>query len=164
MVSNVESVMNNMWIWLWAGLALLFFIAEIFTAGFFLVCFGIGAAVAAILAALGVDVLWQFVAFIGASALAIVFVRPLASRVNQGTHNNVGIDRVRGKQAVVLETIDPLLATGRVRIDREEWRADSVDGQPIAKDEIVEVQGVSGTRVLVKRMPAGSSPQPAGQV
>ena len=55
--------MNNILVWVWAGLALIFFIAEIFTAGFFLICFGIGAAVAALLALLGVDAIWQLAAF-----------------------------------------------------------------------------------------------------
>ena len=48
----------------------------------------------------------------------------------------------------MLEEIDPLMATGRVRVEREEWRADSVDGQKIAKDEVVEVVRVAGTRLL----------------
>jgi membrane protein implicated in regulation of membrane protease activity len=150
--------MNNILIWLWAGAALLFFIAELFTAGFFLVCFGIGAVAAALLAAFNVDILWQFVAFIGVSGLAVVFVRPFANQVSSHTDNPVGIDRVVGKPAVVLEEINPLLASGQVRVEREEWRADSVDGQPIAKDEIVEVVAVSGTRLLVKKSQASTPP------
>lgn len=150
--------MNNILIWLWAGAALLFFIAEIFTAGFFLVCFGIGAVAAAILAAFGIDILWQFVAFIGVSALSVVLIRPFANRIGSHSHNAVGIDRVVGKQAVVLEEINPLLASGRVRVEREEWRADSADGETIPKDEVVEVVRVSGTRLFVKRSSAGAPP------
>ena len=142
--------MNNILVWVWAALALIFFIAEIFTAGFFLICFGIGAAVAALLALLGVDAIWQLAAFIGASLVALAFLRPLATSVGQKVANPGGIDRVIGKQAVVLEEIDPLAATGRVRIEREEWRADSIDGRTIAKDAVVKVIGVSGTRVLVR--------------
>ena len=142
--------MNNVLIWIWAALALIFFIAEIFTAGFFLVCFGIGAAAAALLAFLGFDVIWQLVAFISASVVALAFLRPLAKRVSTEVANPGGIDRVVGKQAVVLEAIDPLAATGRVRIEREEWRADSIDGNTIAKDSVVKVIRVSGTRVLVR--------------
>jgi membrane protein implicated in regulation of membrane protease activity len=141
---------NNILVWVWAALALIFFIAEIFTAGFFLICFGIGAAVAALLALLGVDAIWQLAAFIGASLVALAFLRPLAKSVGQKVANPGGIDRVIGKQAVVLEEIDPLAATGRVRIEREEWRADSIDGRTIAKDAVVKVIGVSGTRVLVR--------------
>ena len=142
--------MNNVLIWVWAALALIFFIAEIFTAGFFLVCFGIGAVAAALLALLGVDAIWQLVAFIGASVVALAFLRPLAKSMSTQVVNPGGIDRVVGKQAVVLEEINPLAATGRVRIEREEWRADSIDGHLIAKDSMVKVMGVSGTRVLVR--------------
>ena len=142
--------MNNVLIWIWAALALIFFIAEIFTAGFFLVCFGIGAAAAALLAAFGVDAIWQLVAFIAVSVVALAFLRPLAKRVSTQVANPGGIDRVMGKQAVVLEEIDPLAATGRVRIEREVWRADSIDGHRIAKDAVVKVMAVSGTRVLVR--------------
>ena len=115
-----------------------------------MICFGIGAAVAALLALLGVDAIWQLAAFIGASLVALAFLRPLAKSVGQKVANPGGIDRVIGKQAVVLEEIDPLAATGRVRIEREEWRADSIHGRTIAKDAVVKVIGVSGTRVLVR--------------
>ena len=43
-----------------------------------------------------------------------------------------------------------LAAHGRVRIEREVWRADSIDGHRIAKDAVVKVMAVSGTRVLVR--------------
>jgi membrane protein implicated in regulation of membrane protease activity len=142
--------MENIWIWVWAAVALVFFIAEIFTAGFFLVCFGIGAVAAAILAAFQVDIVWQLVAFIVASLVALAFMRPLARRVGAQVANPGGIDRVIGKQAVVLEEINPLAATGRVRIEREEWRADAYDGVAIPKDAVVEVLRVSGTRAIVK--------------
>ena len=73
--------MNNLFVWIWAALALIFFIAEIFTAGFFLVCFGIGAVAAVILAVLNFDVIWQLVAFIAVSLVALAFLRPMAMRM-----------------------------------------------------------------------------------
>lgn len=143
--------MNSILIWVWAALALIFFVAEIFTAGFFLVCFGIGAVAAALLAGMNVDILWQALAFLGVSVAALVFLRPFASRVGGQTRNPGGIDRVVGKQAVVLKEIDPLHGTGMVRIDREEWRAESEEQTTIPKDAMVEVVRVTGTRVIVKR-------------
>ena len=71
--------MNNLLIWIWAALAIIFFIAEVFTLGFFLVCFGIGAVAAALLALLGFDVIWQLVIFIAVSLVALAFLRPLAN-------------------------------------------------------------------------------------
>ncbi len=143
--------MNNLFVWIWAALALIFFIAEIFTAGFFLVCFGIGALAAVILAVLNFHVIWQLVAFIVVSLVALAFLRPMAMRMATHVANPGGIDRVIGKQAVVLEEINPLAATGRVRIEREEWRADSY-GPVIPKDAVVVVLEVAGTRVMVEEV------------
>jgi membrane protein implicated in regulation of membrane protease activity len=151
--THLEVDVNNIFIWIWAAMALVFFVAEIFTAGFFLVCFGIGAVAAALVAAFNVDFIWQLVAFIAASVVALAFLRPLAVRVGAHVANPGGIDRVIGKQAVVLEEINPLAATGRVRIEREEWRADSY-GAVIPKDAVVIVLEVSGTRVIVEEIHA----------
>jgi membrane protein implicated in regulation of membrane protease activity len=139
--------------WVWVVMALFFFIAEIFTAGFVLACFGVGALAAAVLAFLGTGLAWQLGAFVVVSIVAVVLSRPFAERVTGKQPEGVGVDRVLGKQAVVIEAIDPLSASGRVRVDREEWRADSVDGSTIAEGEMVEVLGVEGTRLRVRPIP-----------
>lgn len=145
--------MDNLQAWLiaiWIGAAVIFFVAEIFTAGFFLICFGVGAMGAAASAMLGVDPIWQLAIFVALSALALVFVRPFAARVSSGDKNEVGIDRVLGKRAVVIDEIDPLRGKGIVRVAQEEWRAESDDGERIPRDAEVEVCGVQGTRLIVK--------------
>ncbi len=58
------------WFWVWLVAAVVLSVAEIFTAGFFMLPFGIGAAVAAALAYFGLSVAWQWAAFIGVSALS----------------------------------------------------------------------------------------------
>lgn len=136
--------------WVWAFLALLFIVAEIFTAGLVMICFGIGAAVASVLAFLGLNLIWQLVGFTAVAALAIALSRPFANRVSNPSENVFGIDRVIGKEAVVIVAIDPKAAHGRVRVEREEWQADSEDGQPIPDGATVQVLAVRGTRVLVR--------------
>lgn len=145
--------MENLQAWLiaiWIGAAVVFFIAEIFTAGFFLMCFGFGAVGAALAAMFGVEPIWQMVIFVALSALTLAFVRPFATRVSRQTQNEVGIDRVLGKRAVVIDEIDPLRGKGIVRVAQEEWRAESENGERIPKDAEVEIIGVQGTRLLVK--------------
>ena len=63
--------MNAIWIWGWLGLAIIFLIAELFTTGFFLLAFGIGAGAAAIAAYLGVDPFLQVLIFILVSGAAV---------------------------------------------------------------------------------------------
>ena len=55
---------NGAWFWIWAVLAAFFYVGEIFTAAFFMMPFGVGATVAALLAYLDLNVAWQWAAFI----------------------------------------------------------------------------------------------------
>ena len=145
--------MENLQTWLiaiWIGAAVIFLVAEIFTAGFFLIFFAFGAVGAAVAAMLGVDPIWQLAIFVALSTLALIFVRPFATRVSRQTRNEVGIDRVIGKRAVVVDEIDPLRGKGIVRVGQEEWRAESDNGAIIPPNAEVEVLRVQGTRLFVK--------------
>lgn len=146
----MEEFISGLWPWLWAVVALIFITAEIFTAGFFLFCFGIGAAAAAAAAWFGASLVWQLITFILVSGVALIASRPVANRISGNQTNQVGIDRVLNKQAVVTLTIDPVKAQGRVRVDREEWLAETVDGSRLPAGVKVVVLGVQGTRLQVR--------------
>ena len=65
----------------WLTVAIVLCLAESFTGGLLVLPFGIGAGVAALLAALGVAVDWQWVAFVGvSSALLIIAQRFIVRR------------------------------------------------------------------------------------
>jgi membrane protein implicated in regulation of membrane protease activity len=136
--------------WAWIAMALFFLLAEVFTAGFVLACFGIGALAAAIPAFLGFGLVWQLLVFIIVSTIAVLFSRKFADRVTGDQPQGLGVDRVLGKHALVIENIDPHSPSGRVRVDMEEWRADSDSGSAISKGTIVEVLKVDGTRLRVR--------------
>lgn len=136
--------------WIWAILALVFVVAEIFTAGFFIICFGVGAIAAAAAAFLGLNTLWQMAMFVIVSAIAVGLTRPLAVRLSGGSENRVGIDRVLHQEAIVTHTIDSVKAQGRVRVEREEWLAESVSKGLIPVGTKVEVVAVEGTRLKVR--------------
>lgn len=136
--------------WAWVVMAILLAIAEIFTTGFFLVCFAFGAAIAALAGFLGFAPLVQFAIFVVASAAAVLLVRPLANRVSEPNATPVGIDRLLGRQGIVLETIDPARGAGVVRVDHEPWSADSVEGIPIATGTMVQVVAIEGTHLKVR--------------
>lgn len=147
-------MMFTAYFWGWLILAMIFFVAEIFTAGFVLAAFGVGALAGAIAALFDLPIPVQLLTFIVVSVAAVLLSRRFAERVSGKQPQMVGVDRVLGKQAVVLEAIDPLRAHGRVRVEREEWRAQSHDGSVIPVDAVVEVMSVDGTRLIVRLVSA----------
>ncbi len=140
----------DIFFWGWLIFAMILFVGEIFTAGFVLAAFGIGALTGALFALFGFEVQWQLLAFIAVSVISVILSRRFADRVSGVQPENVGVDRVLGKRAVVLEAIEPLAGLGRVRIEREEWRAESADEESIPSGTVVEIIEVEGTRVLVR--------------
>jgi membrane protein implicated in regulation of membrane protease activity len=145
---------GNFW-WIWMILAALFVVGEIFTAAFFLLWFGVGAAVAGVLALAGVGFGIQLVAFIVVSFALFAASRRFADRLTKTQPPGIGADRFVGEACVVLETIDNAKNTGRVRMDREEWRAESRSGQVIPSGTPVVVVRVSGTHLVVERAAEG---------
>jgi len=136
--------------WLWFGLAALFIVGEIFTEGFFLLWFGIGAALSGVLAMLGVGPAWQWAAFVVVSGVLLAVSRRFADRFTHKQPPGIGADRLIGRKGVVLEDIDNLQNVGRVRIDKEEWRAESADDAKVAVGTRVEVVRLDGTHAVVR--------------
>jgi membrane protein implicated in regulation of membrane protease activity len=140
------------WQWIWLAVAVLFVVGEMSTAGaFFMLPFGIGAGVATALAFLEVSIGWEWLAFVAVSAVAFAGMRPLARRLDAETPTpGVGAARWAGRVgSVVADIPEGSTSSGMVRVDREEWRAESSDGQPIAAGTPVTVVRVEGTRLVV---------------
>ena len=149
-----------MWRWVWLVAVGVFAVGEIAIAGsFFLAPFALGALVAAVVAFAGGSVALQWVVFVVGSALAALSLVPLRRRLDRAEpQDGIGSRRLLGQQAEVLATIPPgPTATGMVRLGREEWRAESVDGSPIAIGSVVRVVDVRGTSVVVRVEPLRSS-------
>ena len=143
-------------IWLiWMAVAAVFIIGEIFTLGFFLLWFGIGAAVAGILAIFGLGGSWQWGAFAVVSGVLFVLSRRFAERFSKKQPPGIGADRFIDKKGVVLEEVDNIKNSGRIRMGKEEWRAESDTGEVIPVGKMVEVTKLIGTHVVVKILKEG---------
>ncbi len=142
---------NELWRWVWTIGAVVLTTGEIITAGFFVVPFAIGSVLAAIVAWVDGPGWLQWVLFFGGSTVSMVVVRRMVRRQDDEDEDSlpVGVYRYIGMKAVVLEAIDPVLNTGQVRVQTEEWRA-TVAGPNIAEGEIVTVVGLQGARLLVE--------------
>ena len=140
---------------LWLVLAAAFIVGEMFTAGFFLLWFGIGAAVACVLALLGLEAGWQWGSFVVISGLLFTISRRFSERFTKKQPSGVGADRNIEKTGRVLEEINNMKNTGRVLLEREEWRATSESGAVIPEGEEVVVTRMDGTHLIVNRVEKG---------
>ena len=145
------------WRWIWAVTAGAFYVGEMATAGsFFALPFALGATLATILAFVGVSVTWEWVAFVVVSAIASAVLWPLARRLDRGgvqPDGTPGSKRWIGQRGEVIEGIPGGVGrTGVIRLEREQWRAESADGTVIEVGTIVQVLRIDGTRAVVERV------------
>lgn len=136
-------------IWILVGIGLI--IGEIFTLGFFLLWFGVGAFLATGLALLGVGPIYQTLSFLLVSLILTVLSRTIFKRVlfrkEAGISSNV--EALIGQEALVMEMIKGKSKRGLVKIGGETWSAISEEGR-IEQEEVVRVKAVVGNKVLVE--------------
>jgi membrane protein implicated in regulation of membrane protease activity len=150
----------DIWLWIWIGGAATFGVAELISAGaFFMLPFAVGALAAAALAFVGAPLLAQWIVFVAVSVALVAALRPLAARIARDhPAEGIGAKRLIGQQGTVLTEIPAgIQELGMVRIHREEWRAETVDGSALAPGREVRVVEQRGTRVVVT---AADSPPP----
>ncbi|MCK9152075.1 NfeD family protein [Methanobacterium alcaliphilum] len=134
---------------IWIALAAICFIGEMITTSFFLLWFGIGASITAVLNYLGFDPMIQFVAFIIISLILLGISRPFAARITSESPKKAASDRLIGKEAIVIEEILEHEG-GLVDVDGDVWRA--VAPQKIQTGELVKIESVQGVKLCVKTL------------
>ena len=131
-------------IWIVAAAALA--AGEIFTLGFFLGPIALAALLAAAVAAVGVGVELQLVAFVLGSLASLALIRPIVRRhVRTPAALRTGTAALVGEPALVVERVDAV--GGRVRIGGEVWSARSYDDTPAiepgARVTVLEIKGAT---------------------
>lgn len=152
------------WRWVWMVTAVVFTVGEMAVAGsFFLLPFAVGALAACIGAFAGANLFLQWVLFVGVSILSLAALYPLRRRFDANdSQDGIGARRLIGQPGSVLQDIGAGPdGSGLVRVGREDWRAQSLDGSAIAAGAVVRIVEVRGTRVVVHPV---SSPALDGQV
>jgi membrane protein implicated in regulation of membrane protease activity len=138
------------WRWIWLAVAVILGVAEAVTPiAFGFLPMAVAAAIACLLAFLGVSLGFEWVAFVLAGAAAYALMLPLGRRLTRSSeHSAVGAGRWTGRQAIVLSDI-PATGTGLVRLESEQWRAESATDSLIPAGSTVLVTRVDGTRLVV---------------
>lgn len=150
--------MNNLiWI-LWCVLGLVLIVAEIFTTGFVLLWFGIGALAAGLAGMVGIDnVAIQFLIFVAVSsgltaASRTIFVNYF-SREKSGNSLRSGADSLPGKIGTVVSSSRGALNEGAVKVFGSTWTAYPAPGEsPLEAGERVCVESIEGASIYVRRV------------
>src|ERR1044072_1801838 len=150
---------DGFWV-LWATLRAILIIAEIFTTGFVLLWFGIGALLAAFAGFLGVDSLAiQFLIFAGVSIALTAASRTIFlnyfSREKSGQSLLSGVDALPGKVGTVVSSSKGALNEGAVKVFGSPWPAYPETGEPpLEAGERVCVESIQGASIYVRRIGA----------
>ena len=134
---------------LWIILAIVFLAVEFGTVALISLWF-VGGSVAALAVCLLGGPLWLQVLVFGLISLALLLlVRPFLKKYIDPKKVRTNVDAMRGRQAVLLETVDNLAATGSLELSGVVWTARSADGSVIPAGTVVNIQGVEGVKLLV---------------
>jgi membrane protein implicated in regulation of membrane protease activity len=132
---------------IWLILAVVLAVGEIATLGFFLAPFAGGAAVAAILAALGAGTTIEAASFLVVSLVLLAALRPVARSHQKGKALKMGTAALVGQSAMVVERISNAEGVGCVKLDGEIWTARAYDEdtviEPGTKVQVLEIRGAT---------------------
>lgn len=145
------------WI-LWIVLGVALIITEIFTFGFVLFWFGIGALVAALGARLGLDFGLQFLLFASVSIFLTAMSRTLFAKyfLQSGEDSvKMGVDSLPGQIGTVMISSKGALNEGAVKVFGSTWTAFPEEGETaLLEGEKVEVLRVKGSSIYVGKIGA----------
>jgi len=135
--------------WLIAAAAFVFL--EILTMGLTTIWFAVGALVGAVMAALGLSLWVQILAFAVVSAIVLLFTRPLARKYLNNRTVRTNAESLIGCVCMVTQTIDNLRAEGQVTVKGQVWTARSTsEERSIPENTKVRITAISGVKLIVE--------------
>lgn len=143
--------MNGLMNVIWIAALVTFILIEAATFSLTSVWFAVGALAAVIASALGASVAVQIYIFVGVSFVTLILSRPMVKKFMSHGYTPTNGELDIGKNAIVIERIDPVSGTGRVRLGGVDWGAKSADGAPIEEGETVTVTGKGSAFLTVSR-------------
>ena len=147
------------WLWIfWLILGAILVVAEVFTSGFVLLWFGIGALAAALAGLIGLDsfaiqfLIFAVVSISLTAASRTIFINYF-SKERTGQSLRTGVDALPGKIGTVVSSSKGALNEGAVKVFGSTWTAYPAAGEePLEAGERVCVESVEGASIYVRRI------------
>src|SRR5437764_15202129 len=151
---------NYLWIF-WAILGAVLVVAEVFTSGFVLLWFGIGALAAGLAGFLGVHsivlqvLIFAVVSIALTAASRTIFVNYF-SREKSGGDLKSGVESLPGKIGTVVSSSRGAMHEGAVKVFGSTWTAYPAEGEePLEAGDRVVVERIQGASIYVRRVGEG---------
>ena len=133
----------------WLILSVIFLIVEASTVGIVSAWFAAGALCAMGAALLEWELWIQIAVFAVVSVLLLLSLRPILRKYFTPRLTRTNVDAVIGTQGLVMETVDNLEGTGRIKLGGMEWSARSTNGQKLPVGTLAKVDKIEGVKVFL---------------
>ena len=136
---------------IWLIIAGICIVAEIFTVGFLIFWFAIGALIAMVTSFFTSNIIIQTTVFIISSTILIFATKPFVKRFSKDEDTvKTNVYSIIGKSGIVTKEINPSNSNGQIKVDGETWTAISENKTTIPKDTEVIVVEIKGVKAIVK--------------
>ena len=143
-------------VWIWLGLLVLLIIFELVTTSLTTIWFAGGALVSFIMAMFKAPLWTQIAVFFAVSVVLLIFTRPVFTKILKIGGAKTNVDGLIGQRARVISEINNNESAGYAVVGGQEWTARAQnDSDIIPENTIVEIVGVSGVKLIVKRAETG---------
>lgn len=140
-----------MW-YIWLIIAGICFILETFTAGFLIFWLGIAALLSMITSFITPDIAIQTIVFVVSSAILIPLTKPLVNKYINSKTVKTNAFSIIEKKAIVTTEINPMEATGQIKVNGEIWSAKSENEKIVPVGTEVKVLNIEGVKAIVQEI------------
>lgn len=136
---------------LWGALILVSLVVELITEELTIIWGTVGAIFSFLAALLHAEIWLQLLIFIVFTTLTIIISRPIIKKYAKKEIIRTNADRIIGMVAIVSEAFKNN-EVGKVIVNGQAWRATSTSNEAFFEGEKVQVEGISGTKVIVSKI------------
>ncbi len=136
---------------IWSILIVTTVILELSTTNLITVWFSVGAIAALIATVCGLNIYFQLSIFVVVTIIALIATRPLAKKIMNREVIHTNADRVIGMVGIITIAFSED-EVGQVKVDNNLWRAVNLEHQSFYEGEKVQIDAISGTKLIVSKI------------
>ena len=141
----------HLYLALWGILIIVSIVVELITDELTIIWGTVGGIFALLAALCSLNPYIQLIVFSITTAGSILFFRPLVKKYRKTEVSRTNADRIIGMVAVVTEAFEDE-NVGKVVVNGQTWRAIGASNQSFFEGEKVQVEGLTGTKVIVSKI------------